>query len=117
MRPRAAPFPAYRKGEANTHALLVEADKRLTGLVSLPRRRALRIAEQFGVSAYDARFLGAAQSFKTRPVTEDARLRQAAPALRYRFPKPSLRDSGSGMAMRAAGVKLQQDTFCSEAWP
>src|SRR5438045_834021 len=61
------------------HALLVEAEKRLTGLVSLPR--ALRVAEQFGVSAYDARFLGAAQSFKTRLMTEDARLRKAAPAL------------------------------------
>jgi predicted nucleic acid-binding protein len=51
------------------HALLVEAEKRLTGLVSLPHARALRVAEQFGVSA---RFLGAAQSFKTRLVTEDA---------------------------------------------
>src|ERR1700681_3694813 len=63
------------------HALLVEAEKRLTGLVSLPHARALRVAEQFGVSAYDARFLGTAQSFKTRLVTEDARLRKAAPAL------------------------------------
>ena len=63
------------------HALLVEAEKRLTGLVSLPHARALRVAEQFGVSAYDARFLGAAQSFKTRLVTEAARLRKAAPAL------------------------------------
>jgi predicted nucleic acid-binding protein len=62
------------------HALLVEAEKRLTGLVSLPHGRALRIAEQFGLSAYDARFLGAAQGFKARLVTEDARLRQAAPA-------------------------------------
>jgi predicted nucleic acid-binding protein len=63
------------------HALLVEAENRLTGLVSLPHGRALRVAEQFGVSAYDARFLGAAQGFKARLVTEDARLRQAAPAL------------------------------------
>ena len=67
------------------HALLVEAEKRLTGLVSLPHGRALRIAEQFGVSAYDARFLGAAQSFKARLVTEDARLRKAAPALTISF--------------------------------
>ena len=62
------------------HALEVEAEKRLTGIVSLPHARALRVAEQFGVSAYDARFLGAAHSFKTRLVTEDARLRKAAPA-------------------------------------
>jgi predicted nucleic acid-binding protein len=37
--------------------------------------------EQFAVSAYDARFLGAAQTFKAKLVTEDARLRLAAPAL------------------------------------
>jgi predicted nucleic acid-binding protein len=63
------------------HALLVEAEKRLTGLVNLPHARALRVAEQFGVSAYDARFLGAAQSFKARLGTDDSRLRKAAPAL------------------------------------
>jgi predicted nucleic acid-binding protein len=45
-----------------------------------PHGRSLRVAEQFAVSSYDARFLGAAQTFKARPVTEDARLRQAAPA-------------------------------------
>lgn len=33
------------------------------------------------VSAYDARFLSAAQTFKLRLVTDDVRLRQAAPAL------------------------------------
>jgi predicted nucleic acid-binding protein len=37
--------------------------------------------EQFAVSAYDARFLGAAQTFKAKLVTEDARLRLAVPAL------------------------------------
>lgn len=63
------------------HALLAEAEKRLTGLVSLPHGRALRVAEQFAVSAYDARFLGAAQTFKAKLVTEDTRLRLAAPAL------------------------------------
>jgi predicted nucleic acid-binding protein len=63
------------------YSLLLEAEKRLTGLVSLPHSRALRVAEQFRVSAYDARFLGAAQSFKSRLVTEDASLRKAAPAL------------------------------------
>jgi predicted nucleic acid-binding protein len=63
------------------HALLAEAEKRVAGLVSLPHGRVLRVAEQFAVSAYDARFLGAAQAFKARLVTEDARLRLAAPAL------------------------------------
>ena len=66
---------------AQAHALLSEAEKRMRGLVSLPHERALRIAEQFEVSAYDARFLGAAQTLGARLVTEDARLRTAAPAL------------------------------------
>lgn len=62
-------------------ALLVEAEKCVRVLVNLPHVRALRVAEQFIVSAYDARFLGAAQSLGARLVTEDARLRAAAPAL------------------------------------
>jgi predicted nucleic acid-binding protein len=62
-------------------ALLVEAEKRVHVLLNLPHVHALRVAEQFTVSAYDARFLGAAQSFGARLVTEDARLRTAAPAL------------------------------------
>jgi len=66
---------------SQAHALLAEAEKRITGLVNLPHGRSLRVAEQFAVSAYDARFLGAAQIFKARLVTEDAHLRQAAPAL------------------------------------
>jgi predicted nucleic acid-binding protein len=41
----------------------------------------LRLAEEFAVSAFDARFLGAAQTLGARLVTEDARLRAAAPAL------------------------------------
>lgn len=43
--------------------------------------RALRVAGQFAVSACDARFLAAAQSLGGRLVTEDAKLRAAAPAL------------------------------------
>jgi predicted nucleic acid-binding protein len=41
----------------------------------------LRVAEEFAVSAYDARFLGAAQTLGAKLVTEDARLRAAAPML------------------------------------
>jgi len=52
VRPQVAPVSRIPKGDTNTHALLVEAEKRLTGLVGLPHGRALRIAEQFGVSAY-----------------------------------------------------------------
>ncbi len=65
------------------HALLAEAEKRLRGLVNVPHGRALRVAEQFAVSAYDARFLAAAQSLGTKLVTEDARLRAAAPTLTW----------------------------------
>lgn len=61
--------------------LLAEAETRVRGLVNLPHSRALRVAEQFAVSAYDARFLGAAQTLGARLVTEDARLRAAAPTL------------------------------------
>ena len=66
---------------SGAHALLAEAETRVRGLVNLPHSRALRVAEQFAVSAYDARFLGAAQTLGARLVTEDARLRAAAPAL------------------------------------
>ena len=57
------------------------AEQVLGGLVNLPHTRALRLAAQYGVSAYDARFLGAAQALGTKLVTEDAKLRAAAPAL------------------------------------
>jgi predicted nucleic acid-binding protein len=70
------------------HALLVEAEKRLTGLISLPHARALRVAEQFGVSAYDARFLGAAQSFKARLVTEDAPAQSCTCLDNFAFRRP-----------------------------
>ena len=70
---------SLRRGDA--YALLDEAEKRVRGLVNLPHSRALRLAEQFAVSAYDARFLGAAQTLGARLVTEDTRLRAAAPTL------------------------------------
>jgi len=70
---------ALTRGQA--HALLIEAEQRMRGLVTLPHMRALRLAEQFAVAAYDARFLGAAQTLGAKLVTEDARLRAAAPAL------------------------------------
>jgi predicted nucleic acid-binding protein len=66
---------------SGAHTLLAEAEKRMRGLVNLPHSRALRVAEQFAVSAYDARFLGAAQTLGARLVTEDTRLRAAAPTL------------------------------------
>lgn len=64
-----------------TEGMLATAERVVTGLVNLPHGRALKLAAEFSVSAYDARFLGAAQNLEVRLVTEDARLRAAAPAL------------------------------------
>jgi predicted nucleic acid-binding protein len=61
--------------------LLAAAEHVTGGLVNLPHGRALALAAEFRVSAYDARFLGAAQALGTKLVTEDAKLRTAAPQL------------------------------------
>lgn len=68
-------------GRAEAEHLLSEAERRVRGWVNLPHIQALRIAEKYSVSAYDARFLGAGQGLGARLVTEDARLRAAVPAL------------------------------------
>ena len=44
-------------------------------------RDALDVEAQYRISGYDARFIAAAAALGTRLVTEDARLRKAAPAL------------------------------------
>ena len=51
------------------------------GLVTVEHADALAFASRYRVSAYDARFLAAARALDTRLVTEDSRLRRAAPAL------------------------------------
>lgn len=61
--------------------LLASAERILSGSVNLPHSRALELAAEFGVSAYDARFLGAARGLGAKLVTEDGKLRRAAPAL------------------------------------
>lgn len=62
-------------------ALLATAERTVREFVKLPHAGALELAAQFGVSAYDARFLGAARQLGEKLVTEDGRLRAAAPAL------------------------------------
>ncbi len=62
-------------------ALLDRAQAMVTATPELSHVQALHIAASFGVSAYDARFLAAAQAAGTRLVTQDSRLRKAAPAL------------------------------------
>ena len=48
---------------------------------SAPFSASLRTSASLGVSAYDARFLAAARALGVKLVTEDARLRRAAPEL------------------------------------
>ena len=63
-------------------ARLAEAELLLgPGLVPVEHQQALATALRFGTSAYDARFLVVAQVLGARLVTEDAKLRRAAPAL------------------------------------
>ena len=61
--------------------LLAGAQRILTGTVALPHARALDLALEFGVSAYDARFLAVARNLGAKLVTEDAKLHRVAPAL------------------------------------
>lgn len=51
------------------------------GLHPAAHRASLTTAEELGVSVYDARFLVVAQMLSARLVTEDAKLRRAAPTL------------------------------------
>ena len=67
--------------EGAAGGLLTSAEQVLTGSVNLPHARALQIAAEFKVTAYDARFLGAARSLRGKLVTEDVKLRRAAPGL------------------------------------
>jgi predicted nucleic acid-binding protein len=66
---------------AEAVSLLDRAGSSVQSMAEVPHADALRTAAAFGVSAYDARFLAVAQALGTKLVTEDARLRKAAPAL------------------------------------
>jgi predicted nucleic acid-binding protein len=62
--------------------LLAKAIALLDGKVAqIPHAAALSIAVHYGVTAYDARFLALAQQLGRPLVTEDAKLRAAAPGL------------------------------------
>jgi predicted nucleic acid-binding protein len=66
---------------AQGETLLNDAEMRMQGLINLPHIVALQFARQFKVSAYDARFLATAAKLGAKLVTEDKKLRMAAPAL------------------------------------
>lgn len=51
------------------------------GLSTVSHSQALATALQYGVSAYDARFLALSRTLGAPLITEDARLRSAAPEL------------------------------------
>ena len=61
--------------------LVAEAETLLPALTRFPHKESLEIAAQFGISAYDARFVGLAKQLRTKLVTEDAKLLAAAPSL------------------------------------
>ena len=61
---------------------LADAERRFGPDVwAAPNEQAMRTALARGVSAYDARFLVAARELGVKLVTEDAKLRRAAPEL------------------------------------
>lgn len=63
-------------------ALMSDADQRMRpAMVTVEHVDALRVAIKYKVSAYDARFLLAAAQLGSKLITEDLKLRMAAPAL------------------------------------
>ncbi len=72
------------RGLARTQAVQIMAQAQELmepGLHLVQHADALAMAVEFKVSAYDARFLAVTRAFGQRLVTEDRKLRQAAPAL------------------------------------
>ena len=69
---------ALTKVEAK--ALLAEASRRLTSPVEARHADALDLAAEFGISAYDARFIAVARAQNLPLITEYGRLRTAVPA-------------------------------------
>jgi predicted nucleic acid-binding protein len=74
---RARSLASARAREALSNAEQILA----AGLHPAAHAESLASAEDFGVSVYDARFLVVAQTLGARLITEDIKLRRAAPAL------------------------------------
>jgi predicted nucleic acid-binding protein len=67
---------------SEARACLAKAERLLRPhYVHLTHETALNIAIRYGVTTYDARFLAVALHMNTKLVTEDKKLRAAAPAL------------------------------------
>lgn len=72
------------RGLSLARALTAFADGRRVierGLHTAADEDVLTLADRFGITAYDARFLALAQTLGARLVTEDAKLRKAVPRL------------------------------------
>jgi predicted nucleic acid-binding protein len=59
---------------------LAEAETLLPQLPTVSHQEAYEAAVEFGISAYDGRFIAFARQTKSKLVTEDPRLRKAVPA-------------------------------------
>ena len=74
----------YVRTKALTHhqgsQLLAKALAILPSLASVEHAQAFDAATEFGISAYDGRFIAIAKQMKSRLVTEDVKLRAAVPA-------------------------------------
>ena len=74
----------YVRTKALTHKqgleLLTEAQVILPALTSVQHAQAFETAAEYGISAYDGRFIAIARQMKSKLVTEDAKLRAAVPA-------------------------------------
>ena len=74
---------------AKAAVVMIESERRFgAGIVRSSHTAAMDMAITHGISAYDGRFLVAAAAFELPLVTEDTKLRRAAPALTQ-----SLRDA------------------------
>jgi predicted nucleic acid-binding protein len=77
-----ASIAARRMNLVLAQRFLADATSLLHGKLALiPHESVLSLAVQYRVTAYDARFLALAQQLDCRLVTEDAKLRAAAPKL------------------------------------
>ena len=78
----ASSIAAKRMTFTLAHGFLIRALQLLEGkLARIDHATVLTIATQYRISAYDARFLALANQLGRRLVTEDVRLRAAAPKL------------------------------------
>jgi len=74
----------YVRTKALTHRqgteLLAQAQARMPTFANVQHAQAFDAATEFAISAYDGRFIAAAKQIRSKLVTEDVRLRAAAPA-------------------------------------